>query len=196
MCHLTVLSNNYGFFLMGLPIFMGYYTVHNMDDPSIGYIPIDTSSKPYVTAGNIPTRFLLPIVHNYWVELGPSIIIVILAGLCFYFLVPKYRDWWGDKSWKFYTACGVNVLVLVLLYFFVIIPLINHFFGDEKPAEIPDDPTKINSGDSTGAVTKLLAGVSGLLAVKMLLTKKPEDEKPAKEIVLPEVEHVFLNVMH
>ena len=55
MCHLTVLSNNYGFFLMGLPIFMGYYTVHNMDESYIGYIPIDTSAKPYVTAGVIPT---------------------------------------------------------------------------------------------------------------------------------------------
>ena len=99
MCHLTVLSNNYGFFLLGLPIFMGYYTVHNMDESYIGYIPIDTSAKPYVTAGVIPTQFLVPIVHNYWVELGPTIIILILALLSWYLLVPQYRKWWGDKTW-------------------------------------------------------------------------------------------------
>lgn len=98
-CHLTIMSNNYGFFLMGIPVFMGYYTVHNMDDPSIGYIPIDSSSKSFLVAGTIPTQFLMPIVHNYWTELGPTIIILALAGLSFYFLVPLYRKWWGDKTW-------------------------------------------------------------------------------------------------
>lgn len=99
MCHLTILSNNYGFFLLGLPVFMGYYTVHDMDDPSIGYIPIDTSSKSYVTAGIIPTQFLLPIVHNYWVEYGPTLLVLALAGLSYYYLLPRYRTMWGDKTW-------------------------------------------------------------------------------------------------
>ena len=81
----------------------------------------------------------------------------------------------------------------MLLYFFVIIPLIYHFFGD-KPAETstPDDPTKITPGNSSDTV-KLIAGLSGLLMAKIVFTKKTEDAKPAAEAQLPEK---FMNVMH
>ena len=81
----------------------------------------------------------------------------------------------------------------MLLYFFVIIPLIYHFFGD-KPAETstPDDPTKVTPGNSSDTV-KLIAGLSGLLMAKIVFTKKTEDAKPAAEAQLPEK---FMNVMH
>lgn len=81
----------------------------------------------------------------------------------------------------------------MLLYFFVIIPLIYHFFGN-KPAETttPDDPTKVTPGNSSDTV-KLIAGLSGLLMAKIVFTKKTEDAKPAAEAQLPEK---FMNVMH
>ena len=81
----------------------------------------------------------------------------------------------------------------MLLYFFVIVPLIYHFFGN-KPAETitPDDPTKVTPGNSSDTV-KLIAGLSGLLMAKIVFTKKTEDAKPAAEAQLPEK---FMNVMH
>lgn len=48
VCHILILPNDYGFFLLGLPIFMDYYTHHNMGELYIGYIPIAGSSKPFL----------------------------------------------------------------------------------------------------------------------------------------------------
>ena len=81
----------------------------------------------------------------------------------------------------------------MLLYFFVIVPLIYHFFGDKPAAtSTPDDPTKVTPGNSSDTV-KLIAGLSGLLMAKIVFTKKTEDAKPAAEAQLPEK---FMNVMH
>jgi len=30
VCHILMIGNNYDFFLFGLPIYQGYYTIHNM----------------------------------------------------------------------------------------------------------------------------------------------------------------------
>ena len=45
--------------MFGLPIFMGYYTYHNMDEKYIGFIPTDASTKRYLKQDAIPTAFLL-----------------------------------------------------------------------------------------------------------------------------------------
>jgi hypothetical protein len=81
----------------------------------------------------------------------------------------------------------------VLLYFFVIVPLIYHFFGDKhSETTTPEDPTKVSPGNSSDAV-KLIAGLSGLLMAKIVFTKKTEDAKIAEEAQLP---GKFMNVMH
>ena len=82
ICHIAMLGNNYNFFLMGLPFFQGYYTIHDMTVPQIGYIPTDKSLKTPLKLGTVPTQFLEPIVRNWWLETGP--LIFALLVLLFY----------------------------------------------------------------------------------------------------------------
>lgn len=44
-CLIMMMASQMDFFLMGLPIYQGYYTVHDMDEPSIGFVPHATSRK-------------------------------------------------------------------------------------------------------------------------------------------------------
>jgi len=142
VCHITILANDYGFFLLGLPIFFDYYTYHNMDGPYIGYIPLAGSSKPFLELGTIPTQFLLPIKHNYIVEYGPTLILVALGYAAYYYLLPKFRTQWGDKTWQFYTACAVTVVIIIIVYYVSFNLIVKHF-GDDSTTNIPEDPSNI-----------------------------------------------------
>ena len=55
ICHIEVLPNTYGFFLLGQPIFQGYYTHHDMDAQTIGFIPHSMSTKPFLQIAELPT---------------------------------------------------------------------------------------------------------------------------------------------
>ena len=95
VCHIMILGNSYGFFLVGLPFFQGYYTTHDMDEPSITYIPHVDSSKDYLKSGSVPEQFLEPIVHNYFVEYLPLVFLAGMAAL-YYFVV----DPWSLRRYK------------------------------------------------------------------------------------------------
>ena len=45
LCHMLIVANTEDYFLMGLPLFQGYYSHHNMDYMTIGLIPHYLSSK-------------------------------------------------------------------------------------------------------------------------------------------------------
>jgi len=55
VCHILMIGNNYDFFLFGLPLFQGYYTIHDMDQNYIGYIPHSLSDKKFLEKAQIPT---------------------------------------------------------------------------------------------------------------------------------------------
>lgn len=85
---------------------------------------------------------MVPIKHNWIVEYGPYLILILLIAASYYFLVPWYRKQWGDKTTYFYIAIGVNVVV-VLLIFWLAYVLIHHYFGDKPNDSVPDDPSNI-----------------------------------------------------
>ena len=72
------MANDYGFFLFG--------------------IPIDTSMKPYLVTGNIPTQFLTPITHNFFIEYGPLLVCFGIGALLFVFVYPIVLRQYGTKS--------------------------------------------------------------------------------------------------
>jgi hypothetical protein len=46
VCTLLLLANSYDFFLLGQPIYQGYYTVHNMTASTIAYVPLNQDGNP------------------------------------------------------------------------------------------------------------------------------------------------------
>lgn len=46
------------FIVLGLPLYVGYYTVHDDRAGNLGFAPHKTSSKPKITWGILPTKEL------------------------------------------------------------------------------------------------------------------------------------------
>ena len=53
-CILLIIQNDYEFAIMGLPIFQGYYTHHDMESRSIEFAPLIKSGKDSLKHGDIP----------------------------------------------------------------------------------------------------------------------------------------------
>lgn len=56
LCHMLIFPSKNPNFLLGLPLFQGYYAHHDMDNSAIGLIPHRRSMKSYILpASGIPT---------------------------------------------------------------------------------------------------------------------------------------------
>lgn len=58
LCTILLLKNQQDFFLLGQPVFQGYYTTHNMSTTTIVFSPLDGSNKKPLQKGMIPTTVL------------------------------------------------------------------------------------------------------------------------------------------
>lgn len=58
VCTLLLLQNSYNFFLLGQPIFQGYYTTHDMQASTIAYTPLDGMTKPPLERAQVPNVLL------------------------------------------------------------------------------------------------------------------------------------------
>lgn len=59
ICVLLLSESDIAFFIMGLPVYMDYYTVHDDEANKIGFAPRTGSSKEKLRTGERPERFLL-----------------------------------------------------------------------------------------------------------------------------------------
>lgn len=59
VCVLLFAKNTYNFFILGTPIYQGYYAIHNMEDSTLTYAPLSLSGKPVPELSPFPTQFLL-----------------------------------------------------------------------------------------------------------------------------------------
>lgn len=46
VCTMLLMANSYDFFLLGQPVYQGYYTTHNMTSSTIAYTPLKGMGKP------------------------------------------------------------------------------------------------------------------------------------------------------
>lgn len=58
VCTLLILGSSYDFFLLGQPIYHGYYTIHNMTSSTIAYVPLNDSGKLALERAEIPDLVL------------------------------------------------------------------------------------------------------------------------------------------
>lgn len=130
-----MIGSSYNFWLVGLPFFQGYYTIHDMEAPSIGYIPHDNSRKGYLEEGEVPTQILEPIVHNFWLENGGYLFILGMAALGYFVIEPMVTDKYERGSVEYYAILSTYGIFVLLCYWFVIKPLLWKFFATEADKE-------------------------------------------------------------
>jgi hypothetical protein len=58
VCTLLFLQNSYDFFLLGQPVYQGYYTTHDMQASTIAYTPLNGMTKPALQKAQIPSSLL------------------------------------------------------------------------------------------------------------------------------------------
>lgn len=55
---MLVMANRYNFFILGQPLFQGYYTMHDMAKTTISFAPLENSSKLVPRKSKIPITFI------------------------------------------------------------------------------------------------------------------------------------------
>lgn len=58
VCSLLIVANSYDFFLLGQPIYQGYYTMHDMKSSTIGFSPLKGMEKNVPQRGEIPVEVM------------------------------------------------------------------------------------------------------------------------------------------
>lgn len=51
---MLIFKNEYDFFIVGLPMYQGYYANHNYANSTIGFAPLVDSGKDFLTPGVVP----------------------------------------------------------------------------------------------------------------------------------------------
>lgn len=73
----------------------------------------------------------------------------ILIYVSYTYAVPKYREQFGDKTWQFYAACALNIIVILVIVYGTYV-LIVVFYGEKgylsEDGSISDDPSSITGG--------------------------------------------------
>jgi len=59
-CILMVTEHDHDFFVLGLPIFQGYYSHHSLNDSTIAFTPLSGLDKQPLKVGAVPANYLMP----------------------------------------------------------------------------------------------------------------------------------------
>lgn len=106
LCHVALISNEFDFFLFGLPLFQNYYVTHDMEYHSMGWIPVEGSGKKPLPEGQIPVTVMEASADDpHWLVtlLVVLILIAVLGGVVVYSLLEastyttddgEYWAWW------------------------------------------------------------------------------------------------------
>lgn len=142
-----MIGNNYDFFLYGLPLFQGYYTIHDMWDLHIGYIPHQESRKDFVTKAPVPNKVLEIIMPNYQLQLL-AILLLGAAYLGYAVIEPAAKDEYGRGTISYYmlmTGFTICALICVFLIYWIAAKI---FF--KKPEQPNEDYDSSNVPEGNG----------------------------------------------
>jgi hypothetical protein len=59
-CIVMITEHDYDFFVLGLPIFQGFYTHHSVTDSTISWTPLKGLNRPPLEYGAVPADYLFP----------------------------------------------------------------------------------------------------------------------------------------
>lgn len=124
-CLFMMMAFNMEFFLMGMPMYQGYYTVHDMDEPSIGFVPHAKSTKMPIQTGVVPENGLPGINATAWIEIVSIIYFLAVYGVWYFNVEPYLLTTYGEKTFK-YVAYGLVWSVFTTVFFYLfLVPVLN-----------------------------------------------------------------------
>lgn len=59
-CVMLITKHEYDFFILGMPIYQGFYTYHNVETSTMTFAPLYGMNKTPLKAGTVPSVLLIP----------------------------------------------------------------------------------------------------------------------------------------
>lgn len=132
-CHLAILANKLDYWLLGLPFYQGYYTIHNQGEPlpdgsislpSVGFIPNVKSSKQFLVLAAAPTQILKTNQIDYIMMYAPMTYVFVVFLFYIILLYPWSERKWTTSGLYFWMFAIGYFLAFAVLYLLVVWPLI------------------------------------------------------------------------
>lgn len=146
LCHVALISNEFDFFLFGLPLFQNYYVTHDMEYHSMGWIPVEGSGKKPLPEGQIPVTVMEASADDpHWLVtlLVVLILIAVLGGVVVYSLLEASTYTTDDGEywawWICYSCCCCCCVLLtwigVALIYVSTIPVDENYTPNDAQAD-------------------------------------------------------------
>lgn len=127
ICHLLILANDADYFLLGLPLFQGYYAHHDMESAAIGLIPHTTSAKHLVKRASVyPSTMLEYLPPNIKTRYIVMLAMFAAAIVYYLFIYPLMTD--APKTLALFAQFAYVAACIALFYLFVMPVLANPTF--------------------------------------------------------------------
>lgn len=138
ICVLLLSQSDAAFFVMGLPIYMDYYTVHNDDKNKIGFAPRAGSDKTKLKTGSRPERFLestdpaeMPVSIWSWI-ISSALVASFMCCWLQLFIRTEMSDDRRKVEPKSFCCIAVGfILAFAAIIYFKVQPVINSWIVDE-----------------------------------------------------------------
>ena len=131
--------------IFGMPLFHGYYTIHDMQEGRIGYVPNAESKKTPLEKADPPVKTLDKKGRTSKIVLIATILAAMTVGLTLaynYGVKPGLDGCFPNKTWIIATLSGLYFLCVGLLEGFVIEPVLESWLklatanSNSRPHEV------------------------------------------------------------
>ena len=133
VCILLITATDMPIHVIGMPLFINYYSVHDLEDATIEWAPIANSPKPALKSGVLPVQFLAAAgqasnstsPYTYIIE-G---LFIALAIVLFIWVVWPWIQTLTDTQYLQYVYAGIYFVAIAALAIWAL-PLLDPLFPD------------------------------------------------------------------
>lgn len=152
MCILLIVASDMPIHVIGMPLFINYYSVHNLEEATIDWVPIPNSPKPALKSGVLPVQFLAAAgaargtsPYTYIIE-G---IFVAVAIVVFIWVVWPWIQTLTSEVYLQYTYAAIYFVVIAALAIWAI-PLLDPLLpeGWSGAPVVNENVRKVKQGNS------------------------------------------------
>lgn len=147
MCHITIVSNEFDFFLFGIPAFRGFLAQHNMANATLSFCPTNDANKKPKLFGPLPTNFLAAesVDELHWMLV--LLVVFVIIGVAGGFGIDSVlRDegytetdgiyWAWQCAWGWCCClCGLVTWVVIAAIFISTLPVNEEYTAGDASAE-------------------------------------------------------------
>jgi len=125
VCTLLIVANSYDFFLLGQPLFQGYYTMHHMQTSTIAFAPLAGFETETPQRAPIPSDVMQAAEPpSFSQQYGSLVFLMICVIFAAYVIQPMLERRWNINStedeWKFIAAYSCYGLFCLAIFIFIV----------------------------------------------------------------------------